>query len=516
MKLNVKHIQKFVDELPKMPVLKPKEKNNYVTYYEVRMVEFLASLHRDLPETLVWGYEYNYPGPTIEVNSGERVQIKWMNHLPNRHLLPIDHTIHGARRAVPDVRTVVHVHGGNTEPESDGYPEAWFTNNFKETGPYFRKKVYEYTNHMESTALWYHDHALGITRLNVYAGLAGFYVIRSKKEEGLKLPSGDYEIPLLIEDKTVNVDGSLYYPSQPANPVLSLPVSVVPEFAGDMNVVNGKIWPYLSVEPRKYRFRILNASNTRFYHIFLDSGQLLYQIGTDGGFMNKTIGVRRILLAPAERVDVIVDFANMGGRQVIMSNDAPVPYPNGIKPNPETVGIIMQFKVKKHVSYIDTSCIPKHPGHIEKLTPETGMKKRFLTLDESRDIYGRPILLLDQKRWSHPVTECPHWGTTEVWYLINTTDDTHPIHIHLAFFQVVDRRAFDLDHFQKTGEIYYTGSSIPPEPQEKGWKDTVNAHPQQVTRIIKQFYTYTGLYVWHCHILEHEDYEMMRPFFIVK
>lgn len=516
MKLNPEELEKFVTALPKMPILKPKGKKGYMNYYEVRMVQFTTSLHRDLPHTFIWGYEYSFPGPTIEVCSGESIKVKWINALPQRHLLPIDHTVHGAGKDVPDVRTVVHVHGGVTEPESDGYPEAWFTNHFQERGPFFTKQIYDYSNNMKSAALWYHDHALGITRLNVYAGLAGFYIIRSHQEKELNLPAGEYEVPLFVEDKTVNANGSLYYPSQPQPSIPSLPVSIVPSFAGDLNMVNCKIWPYLAVEPRKYRFRLLNASNTRFYQFFLDSGQFFYQIGTDGGFINQTIVVRQILLAPAERVDVIIDFTNMQGSTVVMRNNAPTPFPNGELPNPETVGVIMQFKVTAKVTTIDISSIPKYPGRVEKIAPELAMKKRMLTLDETRDAYNRPVLLLDNKSWSDPTTIYPKWGTTEEWYFINTTGDTHPIHIHLGFFQIIGRQGFDVEHFKQTKEIVYTGESIPPEPIENGWKDTVRANPGQVTKIIKQFFTYTGRYVWHCHILEHEDYEMMRPFIIIK
>ncbi|MDQ7861053.1 multicopper oxidase domain-containing protein [Peribacillus frigoritolerans] len=179
------------------------------------MTEFKQSLHSELNDTKVWGYEGSYPGPTIEVESGEKVVIKWTNNLPAKHLLPVDYTVHGAHLDVPEVRTVVHVHGASVEPESDGYPEAWFTRGFKQVGPYFRKKVYQYDNNMQACTLWYHDHTLGITRLNIYAGLAGFYLIRDHRERLLNLPCGQYEIPLIIQDKSFNEDGSLFYPRQP-------------------------------------------------------------------------------------------------------------------------------------------------------------------------------------------------------------------------------------------------------------------------------------------------------------
>lgn len=174
-------LSKFIDELPNLPILKPRWKDQIHTYYEVNMTEFKQSLHSELNDTTVWGYEGSYPGPTIEVDSGEKVFIKWINNLPDKHLFPVDRTVHGAQVDVPEVRTVVQVHGASVESESDGYPEAWFTKGFERVGPYFKKEVYQYDNNQNSVTQWYHDHALGITRLNVYAGLAGFYLIRDKR-----------------------------------------------------------------------------------------------------------------------------------------------------------------------------------------------------------------------------------------------------------------------------------------------------------------------------------------------
>ncbi|WP_042353229.1 multicopper oxidase family protein [Bacillus massiliigorillae] len=513
--LRKKVLSKFVDALPIPTILKPVQKDAGNTYYEVNMTEFKQKLHSEMPETTVWGYENSYPGPTIEVEAGEKVFIKWQNSLPTMHLLPIDHTVHGAHHDVPDVRTVVHVHGASVEAESDGYPEAWFTNGFKEVGPYFIKKIYRYDNDMRACMLWYHDHALGITRLNVYAGLAGVYIIRSSHERSLNLPSGRFEIPLIIQDKSFRENGSLYYPSQPDQPIEGLDVSIVAEFFGETNLVNGKVWPYLDVEPRKYRFRILNAANSRFYRIQLDSEQLFYQIGTEGGFMEHPIGVTEIMIAPAERVDVIIDFTNMNGKKIKMINDAPAPFPSGDKPNREAVGEVMEFRVSLSLSSIDTSVIPAYIGTLPQLPENMVQQKRYLTLDSKRDRYGRELMIQDDKKWDEPISEIMQVGTVELWYFINLTGDTHPMHIHLNDFQIIDRRPFDVDVFKKKKVIRYTGPAIPPEPQERGWKDTVRANPNEVTRVIKKFGPYTGLYVWHCHMLEHEDYEMMRPFFII-
>ena len=223
-------------------------------------------LHRDLPPTTVWGYNGSWPGPTIEAQSGRPLKINWVSKLPATHLLPIDHSIHGAESTLPLVRNVAHLHGACALPDDDGYPEAWFTAH-GEHGPKFNPRPSSYPNCQPSTTLWYHDHALGITRLNVYAGLAGFYLIRDEAEKALNLPQGEFEIPLMLQDRLFHHDGSLYYPKVVNGPK-EHPVWIQ-EFYGDLNCVNGKVTPFLEVEPRKYRFRILNAANSRFYHLRL-------------------------------------------------------------------------------------------------------------------------------------------------------------------------------------------------------------------------------------------------------
>ncbi|WP_281368179.1 multicopper oxidase family protein [Neobacillus endophyticus] len=479
------------------------------------MTEFKQSLHRDLPESTVWGFEGSYPGPTIEVLSGERVFVKWINDLPMKHLLPIDHTVHGAHVNVPEVRTVIHLHGASVEAESDGYPEAWFTKGNAQVGPHFSKEIYRYDNFMSACTLWYHDHTLGITRLNVYAGLAGFYLIRDQRERELNFPQGRFDIPLIIQDKSFNEDGSLFYPKQPKKPVPGLETSVVSAFLGNTILVNGKVWPFFNVEPRKYRFRMLNGSNTRFYRLKLDSGQYFYQIGTDGGLMEKPIGVKEIVLAPAERAEVIIDFTNLEGKRIVMTNDAPYPFPDGLLADAATVGDVMEFRVILPLSGIDTSVIPSFMVPFPKRSVQAASTFRFLSLIDKTDSYGRELMLLDNKDWDAPITENPKVGQTEVWYLLNLTPEAHPIHLHLVDLQLIDRRTFNVEKYKKEGILEYTGPAISPEPQERGRKDTVIAYAQQVTRIIMKFGPYTGLYVWHCHILEHEDYVMMRPFQVI-
>ncbi|PLS07104.1 multicopper oxidase family protein [Neobacillus cucumis] len=515
-------LKKFVDALPLPPVLKPSTKSADIPYYEVTMKQVKQQLHRDLPPTTIWGYNGMYPGPTFEVRRNQPILVKWENKLPFEHLLPVDRTLHGAEPDKPSVRTVVHLHEGRVRPENDGYPEAWFTRDFKNVGPKFVHEVYYYPNCQRPATLWYHDHALGITRLNVYAGLAGFYILRDKEEEKLDLPSGKFEVPLVIQDRSFYLDpnsnqfGELFYPSQPPQdppPAPKLPnPSVVPEFFGDTILVNGKVWPYLEVEPRKYRFRILNGSNARFYNIRLNTTEpdlKFIIIGTEGGLLEKPSDpVSQILLAPAERVDVIVDFSNHKGKNIILTNDARAPFPNGDAPDFDLTQI-MQFRVKSKLSKPDKSKIPAKLSCLERLDPKDAVFVRKNTLVETKDEFGRLKLLLNNMDWDKPpITETPQNGTIEIWELYNTTLDTHPIHLHLVTFQILSRAKFSGN---PTGNPYI-GQPLPLDPSESGWKDTVRANPGEVTRIIARFGPFTGIYPWHCHILEHEDHEMMRPF----
>lgn len=506
-----KKLKKFVDALPIPETLKPSYNDANEAYYEVQMREFRQKMHRDLRPTRLWGYNGIFPGPVIDVNRWEPIHVKWENKLPDKHFLPIDKSFHHLDK-LPEVRTVTHLHGGETKSESDGYPEAWFTSNFRNTGPQFKTEVYHYSNHQRGATLWYHDHSMGITRLNVYAGLAGMYIIRDEKEDLLNLPSGEYEIPLIIMDRSFQDNGELFYPPQPDDPQENWPnPSIRPFFIGETNVVNGKIWPYIEVEPRKYRFRILNASNTRAYQLFLESGQSFYQVGSDGGLMRRTVKLDNLAVEPAERFDIIIDFSKHQGETVTLKNDLG---PNA-DPDDETDDV-MQFKVTLPLTSVDRSRIPRYLTRIPSLNENKVKRIRNLKLVGSTDELGRPLLLLDNKKWMDPVTETPKLGSTEIWTFMNCTNFTHPIHIHLIQFQVIDRQPFDLDRYNEDGSIIFTGSATPPKPNEKSWKDTIAAPAGQITRVIIKFGPFSGDYVWHCHILEHEDYDMMRPMRVVE
>lgn len=500
-------LEKFVDQLPVPEYLQLRGRRNPNFYHKITMEEFEQNMHRDLPATRMWGYNGQFPGPVIEAFEGDPIRILWQNNLPKEHFLPIDETIFHHEN-MPEVRTVVHLHGSETEPDSDGYPDAWYTNNFEEVGPAFKNKIYYYPNQQRGATIWYHDHAAGITRLNVYAGLVGMYILRGRDEQRLNLPRGPYEIPLIVTDRTFNDDGSLFYPSQPNNPSANLPnPSVVPFFLGDTILVNGKVWPYLEVEPRKYRFRLLNASNTRAYQFYLDNGAPITQIGSDGGLLQQPVLIEQLALEPAERADLIVDFSHFEGETITLKN---ILGPNA-NPDDETDDI-MQFRVTKRLSSRDMTSIPRILSRIPRLEPIDVSRIRNMRLTTQTDEYGRPVLLLNNKRWTDPVTELPRLGSTEIWSLMNLTAFAHPIHIHLVQFQILDRRPFNVNLYNQRGEIQYTGPAVPPPENERGWKDTVTAPAGQITRVIMRFEPYTGDYVWHCHILEHEDYDMMRPF----
>ncbi len=507
----------FIDPLPVPQVLEPVSRYKSYTYYEVNMEEFEHQMHSELPNpTKVWGYEGMYPGPTIEVEKGEYLYVKWINDLPEKHFLPIDNTIHGAGEYSPEVRNVVHLHGLEVEPESDGNPEAWFTNNFKKIGPRFEKEVYEYPNSQRATALWYHDHALGITRLNVYAGLAGMYIIRDDEERSLNLPAGRFEIPLIIQDRSFNDDGSLFYPRSVNNPPPDFPdPSITPGVAGDYILVNGKVWPYLEVEQRKYRFRILNGSNERFYRMRLSNGSSFIQIGSDGGLLEKPVNMNEITIAPAERIDIVIDFTEQElGTEIELTNNAETPFPFGPPPDPETTGRIIQFRVIPRTGE-DTSVVPSSLSQIKRFNKDYVDQIRDITLDVTNDQFRRLKFLLNDSEYNDYITERPQLGNTEIWRIINPGLAVHPIHIHLIQFQVLDRIPFDGTLFNERGQLYFTGDPIPPLPNERGWKDTIQSPPGFVTRVIGRYGPYTGRYVYHCHILEHEDYDMMRPFEVV-
>jgi spore coat protein A len=478
------HMDAFVDRLPIPRVLRPEGKRGGRAYYRVSAQEILSKVHRDLPPTRFWTYGGSMPGPTFEVRRGEEVRVEWTNRLPAKHFLPIDHNLMGAEKGRVESRTIVHVHGARVPAASDGWPEDAY--------PPGKSATFTYPNDQDAAMLWYHDHAMGINRLNVCAGLAGLYIVRDAVEDALNLPSGEFEVPLVLMDRLIRTDGQLYYPvSQfPDNPW-------IPEYVGNAVLVNGKLLPSVDVQPRKYRLRVLNASNARFYALSLGDGLPLHQIGTDQGLLPAPVPTTRIVLAPGERADVVVDFAAHRGAQIVLNDLA---------------SKVMRFNVAE-TSVTDASSLPPALRPLAPLAESSAIRTRRLSLDEVDNDTGEPSLhLLDGKRWHEPISEKPVLGTTEIWEFLNTTDDAHPIHLHLVRFQILDRRSIDASAYVYDNKLAYTGDAVPPEPSEAGWKDTVRASSQASTRILVRFEGYVGRYVWHCHILEHEDNEMMRPY----
>ena len=484
----------FVDALP-LPLVAQPQGNRAVPgkhgerapFYRVSMRAIASKLHRDLPPTKLWSYGGSVPGVMFETQSDQGLFVEWVNELPTKHFLPIDYSLHGAEHDAPQVRSVVHLHGGKTPPESDGYPEDWFVAG--------QSRTYYYPNQQDPALLWYHDHAMGINRLNIYAGLMGLHVIRDHIERQLQLPNGKYEVPLVLFDRHLGIDGQMSYPvsADPEHPW-------IPEVLGEVPLVNGKIFPYLEVEPRKYRFRVLNAANGRMYRLSLPEGVEVHQIGTDQGLLPAPVAVTHILLAPAERVDLVIDFAPHRGTEILFSDDA---------------FSLMEFRVSA-LPVPDPSALPSTLRPVPRIAESAAVKTRFLTLDElKKGMSASNGMLLNKTRWHMPVSEKPVLNTTEIWELANLTDDVHPIHLHLVRFQILDRRQFDAFQYMSTGKLRYRDLPTSPDPNEMGWKDTVRVNGQTVTRIIVPFDGFAGRYVWHCHNLEHEDNEMMRPYEVV-
>ena len=548
--------------------------------------------------------------------------------------------------------TVPHMHGAEVSSNFDGGPEAWFTADGRK-GPAFRtlfdagpgRAVYLYNNSQEPGTLWFHDHTLGATRDTVYAGgLAAFFLIRDSKTEPKNLPDGAYEIEMALQDRQFDTNSQLFFPDgsgtvvdtsnlngPPTNP--DIHPFWNPEFIGDVAIVNGAPWPYKNVEPRRYRFRLLDGSNARVFNLSFGAAPV-YQIGADDNYLDKPVPVSQVTIGPGERVDLIVDFSALSGQEVTVTNDAPIPFPDGLYPvphdDPENPGTmlpadqpqmasIMRFKVSS-AKVTDKSCNPaagQCRRHVPLVRLANGMggmapgvrieKRRQLVLKEFQGPGGPVEVMINNSDFdgtrnpsidmffhnSDGVSEQPRVGSTELWEIINLTADAHPIHTHLVQSQILNREAYDVDGYLGTfddddkmitagawtaafgqgpapllpgcvpGEYcpnygpplaypvpnadgaiggnpaigpFLLGNATPPEPGESGWKDTVRSMPGEVIRLLVRWAptstpvrkSFAGMnlypfdptkgpgYVWHCHILDHEDNEMMRPYTLLK
>ncbi len=505
------------------------------------------------------GGTQDYLGPVIIARRNVRFKLTVVNDLDDHPLADsIDMAVMGAVPGdIEAPRSALHLHGGNTAAAFDGDPLDFFPNperkDFKDD-----THTYTYENTQEAAGLWYHDHALGITRLNVAAGLAGGYLIRDENDpgDGSRLPAPPYEVPLIVQDRAFNADGTMFYPPAPWEP----------EFFGDQATVNGKIQPNLDVNRGKYRFRVLNGSNARFYNFRFECGGRtlkFLQIGTDGGLLDSPVSLRSLLLAPGERADLVVDFGHLRpNTHVVLTNDAPAPFPFG---DEVILDKIMQFTVTRAT------------GWTKSLTPRTSLRSRtapitrleHLKVDKTRNMSlvevqgddGPLMVLMNNQTFDHTIMD-PHMvksNALEEWVIINTTGDAHPMHLHFAQFQIMSRQEFDSDQYAlDMGYVDDDGNSIGPaengsfpppvdvtdylvdgsrrrpDANEMGWKDVVVTLPGEVTRIRIPFgpqavpnrwprrgylpmaigAAHKGDYVSHCHILEHEENDMMMRFTI--
>ena len=594
----------------------------------------LGVLDGTLIPNFIWS-----PSATFETTKGTPITVKWINNINTPQPFAVDPTLKWANpnHAFPEgdifsatggpfpafppgydgivapnnplglnaqspVALVPHLHGAEVSSYYDGGPDAWWTSTGQKGLHYYtdptvplapaetNAAVYSYPNAQEPNTLWYHDHALGITRINVMSGLAGFYMLRNTPvtvtgapttatfDEYLTqtFPYGISEIPIAIQDRTFKPNGEFFFPAAGINPTVH--PYWIPEFFGDTIMVNGMVWPNLDVTPGWYRLRLLDGSNARFYTLSFSTGVgtslPFYVIGADGGYLQKEFFTNTITIAPGERADILIQIPTMPeNSKITLTNTANAPFPVGLPADPLTTGQIMQFTVKSTTTngvqgatingafpFPTTGLNPTLPTGTFPTLQTTPITKRYITLVEVMGPKGPVMVLINGQYYDATVTETPKVGTEEDWVIINLTADTHPIHTHLVTFQLVSR-----DLFNKNGVTKYTNDwtklqvdpllpktklappfprtfapiSLDPTPYlsgvrttalptEMGWKDTIQMHPGEVTTIRVRFTSQDGSpfsaainptvgpgYVYHCHILDHEDNEMMRPFVVL-
>uniref|UniRef100_A0A7N0UBK7 Uncharacterized protein n=1 Tax=Kalanchoe fedtschenkoi TaxID=63787 RepID=A0A7N0UBK7_KALFE len=547
--VNVSKLEMFVDRLPEVPRLHGYDVVDGVPVsgtLKIGMFKKKWKFHKQIPRTTVYAYGRSQraatvPGPTIEALHGIPTRVRWTNHLPPKHILPWDPTI---PTAIPHrksgIPTVVHLHGGIHGSEYDGHAHAWFTRRFAERGPAWSKRTYHYLNNQQPGTMWYHDHAMGLTRVNLLAGLVGAYVLRDHKvERPLHLPHGHvYDRTLVVFDRSFKTDGSIYMDRVGNNPKIH--PQWQPEYFGDAIIVNGKAWPYLSVRRRKYRFRIINASNARFFRFFFDNGLDFIHVASDSAYHDKPVVLKELLLAPSEIADVVVDFSTSITDSAVLRNGANYPYPGG-DPVDEFNGKVMKFVIDKKPA-VDTSLVPATLIKYPPADVHSAVRTRYIALYEYTSSIDEPThLYINGKPYDAPATEIVKAGTAEVWEVINLTEDNHPLHIHVGLFRTLSQtELLNLDEFKacmtkendavKCGlEKHARGNETAVPGHETGWKNVFKMQPGFATRILVRFgyihgknetYSFDASkgpgYVYHCHILDHEDNVMMRPLVFTK
>jgi FtsP/CotA-like multicopper oxidase with cupredoxin domain len=605
--LDPKTIPKYVNQLvAAIPVYEPTNvtdgtgntiQQDYtinMTYFREQILPTGTPLVGGDGNTMVWGYQgkvrlldgtilpsfANSPSASFIATRGIPSNVTWVNNIDIPQFLPVDTTIKWANPVggvTSPVPLVPHLHGGEVQSFSDGGPNSWFTydgqlgSTYSTNGAFStipsNKATYYYPNAQNPTTLWYHDHAMGMTRLNVMSGLAGFYLLKEAPATTIittptannfdqyltqQFPYGISEIPLAIQDRTFQTNGELWFPTVGINPTIH--PYWMPEFFGNTIMVNGKVWPNLDVTQGWYRFRVLDGSNARFYTLSFSNKMPFTVIGTEGGYLQQAVALNSITTAPGERADILVDFSAVPvGTKIVLTNTAKTPFPGGAPADPQTVGQIMQFTVKATSAnpgaakpVLPAGLNPTLPlGVFPTLPAPPNTQKITRTLFEVQGPAGPLMVTVNGQVFDGYLSETPKNGTTEDWIIVNLTADTHPIHTHLASFQLVSRQSFQAAKYMKAWLAinapnvppfavsyiptsldptpYLQGKATPALPNEMGWKDTVQMNPGEVTIIRIRFLQQDGAaypfdptqgpgYVWHCHIVDHEDNEMMRPY----
>ncbi|MGF1427154.1 multicopper oxidase family protein [Kitasatospora sp. LaBMicrA B282] len=574
----------FRDPLPIPPVLRPHHPvglphlvhpNGEDRPAELRL-QLRSShrrLHSELPPTPLWTYEGSFPGPTIEVRRGQRLRVVWTNRIdtpfpvvdgtvpmtppPADDQPGIDPADVDRAAALLPAWTVTHLHGGRTGGGHDGWTE-----NAVLPG---ESQLAEYPNDQPATLLWYHDHAMGITRLNVQAGLAGLYLVRDEEEDALGLPAGPYEVPLVLCDRNLELGPDGRFTGR----LLHKTAAPLP-FFGPYTLVNGAIWPYLEVRARWYRFRVLNAANGRAYRLHLVDEQgervpgAVWQIGTDAGLLGAPVPLPDggLALTPAERADLLIDFGALAGRTLRLVNSAIAPYegeplPPGAspaEPHPDqrlTDTGVLEFRVAREPAgdpfALPARLAPSYTRLSHDALPEHTHRMLLLATDPQGDFQlwemagaepdaapgAEPtdglVQLRDAtgqlscyRRVARTFDDTLNWHVRqdgwEVWTILNLSIALHPVHLHLVRFQALSREDWDVSGFRQAAGGTAAGSPVAfrgplaVAPSDQGWKDTIQVPPGQLVRIAAQFTGATGRFMYHCHLLEHEDGGMMRPF----
>ena len=521
-------LEKFVQPVPLPGAGIVVAQTSGANQYAFTQVPISRQLHPNLPPTPLWAYDDGSGlsgqagsfGMAVVAQRGTPLDVSFTNGLPPTYpsWIPVDEKVSVFGK---EVRVLTHLHGGFVAADSDGNPVA--------TPDLFRSgetQHVHYPNEQAGTVLWFHDHGLGTTRLHVFAGLAAAYILRDGDDTGLEgnaigLPAGPYEIPLVIQDRQFNADGTFLYPRS------SIPgVTWIGEYFGDVMLVNGKVWPFLDVEPRMYRFRVLNGCNARILSLTA-GGATFWQIGAEGGMWDQPVRVSRLVLAPAERADVLVDFSKLAGQTLMLKNGKPAAPVSTPAPS---LTAVMQIRVGTSVTRPGPTTIPTSLPGVKADIPGPVARKRYITLNEVGPETPEWHLNLDGAVFGVQQQE-PQVGTVEDWVYVNMTEDTHPMHLHLFMHQVIGRTPFDVDAYEEAfggaegvpgghdPTPFATGPMEPPAPEERGFKDTVKANPGYFTTVRGRFDLPSGVtppqsYVHHCHIVEHEDNDMMEAFVV--